>query len=195
MNLDLLISLALPVGIGVVIIVALFFLRRLLYSVIHKLTARTRTCFDDILVHETRIATLLWCFWPGIYVGYKIAVTPEAWIETETKIISTLFVALGIYTAITVVMAIFKWYKNEICPKTNSSLWIRAAATGRAVHRRLPHAKTQPYHPDNRSYTGRLRSCCQTDWFVSVNWLLCERGGLRPAGVWRCISLNNQMHL
>jgi moderate conductance mechanosensitive channel len=122
MNLNVLLNLALPVGIGIVVIGALFFLRRLLYSFIHKMTAKTKTCFDDIMVHETRIATLFWCVWLGIFAGYKIAVTPEAWIETETRIISTLFVALGIYTAITVIMAVLKWYKAEICPMTNTSL-------------------------------------------------------------------------
>jgi moderate conductance mechanosensitive channel len=122
MNLDTLLSLVLPVGIGIVVAVALYFLRRLLYSFVHKLTAKTKTCFDDILVHETRLATLFWCVWLGIFAGYKIAVTPEAWVADESRIISTLFVALGIYTAIVVVMAILKWYQNEICPKTNTSL-------------------------------------------------------------------------
>lgn len=122
MNLDTLLSLVLPVGIGIVVAVVLYFLRRLLYSFLCQLTARTGTCFDDILVHETRIATLLWCIWLGIFAGYKIAVTPAAWVADETRIISTLFVALGIYTAIVVVMAILKWYQNEICPKTNTSL-------------------------------------------------------------------------
>jgi hypothetical protein len=32
------------------------------------------------------------------------------------------FVAFGIYTAVTVILGTLKWYKAEICPQTNSSL-------------------------------------------------------------------------
>jgi moderate conductance mechanosensitive channel len=121
-NSESLLALALPLGIGIAIFVVLYFLRRYLYSFIHKLTAKTRTCFDDILVHETRIATLLWCLWLGIYAAYKIAETPVAWIEIEEKVIPVLFVSIGIYSAIMIIMATLKWYKKEICPRTSSSL-------------------------------------------------------------------------
>jgi len=115
-------GLALPIIIGLAIIAAAYFIRRLFYSYIHKLTARTSTCFDDIFIRETRIATWLWCIWLGIFGGYKVAQTPPAWVTIEEKIISVLFVAFGIYTAIAIVVAVFKWYKVEICPKTHSSM-------------------------------------------------------------------------
>lgn len=115
-------SLAKPVGIGALIIIALFVLRRFLYKYIHKLTAKTNTQFDDIMVHETRIATILWCIWIGIWVGYKIANTPVEWEIFENQIIFSIFASFGIYTIITILMGIFKWYKIEICPKTSSNL-------------------------------------------------------------------------
>jgi moderate conductance mechanosensitive channel len=111
-----------PALIGVAIIVILYFLRRLLYSFIHKLTAKTATLFDDILVRETRIATLLWCIWLGIWAGYKIAETPAAWVVVEDQVIPVLFVAFGIYTVVMIIVATFKWYKVEICPRSHSSL-------------------------------------------------------------------------
>jgi len=41
-----------------------------------------------------------------------------------------------------------EWFvPSAALPKTNSSRWIRAAATGRAIHRRLPHAKSQLCYP------------------------------------------------
>ena len=120
-NSETLLPLVWPVGIGIVVIIAAVFLRRYLYAHIHKLASKTRTCFDDIIIHETRIASLLWCIWLGIYVGYKIANTPEAWVDTESKVISVLFVALGIYTAV-VVTAILKWCRDEICPRTSGNL-------------------------------------------------------------------------
>jgi moderate conductance mechanosensitive channel len=114
--------LAWPAGIGIVIIAALYFLRRFLYIYIHRLTAKTVTKFDDIMVAETRAATLLWCIWIGIWAAYKIATTPADWVGWETKVISVIFVAFGIYTAVAVVMGFLKWYKTEICPCTNTSL-------------------------------------------------------------------------
>jgi moderate conductance mechanosensitive channel len=115
-------TLALPVGCGIAIIIVTFFLRRFLYKYIHKLTARTRTCFDDILVKDTRLASLLWCIWLGLWAGFTIAETPGEWDTFVTQIVSAVFVALGIYTVIVIVMAIFKWYKAEICPHTSSGL-------------------------------------------------------------------------
>jgi small-conductance mechanosensitive channel len=115
-------SLWLPVIIGIIIIVGLYFLRRYLYKYVHKLAAKTTTCFDDIMVQDTRIPTLLWCLWIGIFIAYKLAETPPGWLDIENKVIPVLFVAFGLYTIITVVMATFKWYKIEICPKTSSSL-------------------------------------------------------------------------
>jgi moderate conductance mechanosensitive channel len=115
-------NLWLPVIIGLAIIVVLYFLRRYLYKYIHKLAAKTATCFDDIMVHETRIATFLWCVWLGVFTAYKLAATAPAWMEAENKIIPVLFVVIGLYTIIMVVMATFKWYQQEICPRTSSSL-------------------------------------------------------------------------
>jgi small-conductance mechanosensitive channel len=121
-NSETLLSLVWPVVIGIVVIIATIFSRRYLYAYMHKLASKTKTCFDDIMVHETRIASLLWCIWLGIYAGYKIAKTPEAWVDTESKVIAALFVSLGIYMAIVVATAILKWYRDEICPKISGNL-------------------------------------------------------------------------
>ncbi|MBN1190199.1 MAG: mechanosensitive ion channel family protein [Dehalococcoidales bacterium] len=115
-------SLALPLSIGLVIIVILFVLRIYLYRYIHKLALKTSTCFDDILVRYTRIASILWCIWIGIYTGWTIAQTPDRWMDMEDKVIPVLFVGFGIYTAIMLVMAFFKWYKVELCGRTKSTL-------------------------------------------------------------------------
>jgi moderate conductance mechanosensitive channel len=122
LNAETLLPLAVPAGLGVIIVVALYFLRRFLYVYVHRLAAKTVTQFDDIMLHETRIATLLWCIWLGIWAAYKVANTPVAWIETEDKVISAIFAGFGIYTIIVVIMAILRWYKVEICPRTSSTL-------------------------------------------------------------------------
>ena len=71
MSSETLLSLILPVGIGVVIIVVTLFLRRYLYHFIHKLSSKTTTVFDDIIIQDTRLASFLWCIWLGIWSGWK----------------------------------------------------------------------------------------------------------------------------
>jgi moderate conductance mechanosensitive channel len=115
-------SLALPVGIGLVITIVLFILRTYLYKWIRTLAAKTKTSLDDIMIRYTSLASILWCIWIGLYIGWTIAETPDTWIDMENKVIPVLFVGFGIFTAIVVIMAFLKWYKVELCSRTNSSL-------------------------------------------------------------------------
>jgi moderate conductance mechanosensitive channel len=117
-----LIELALPVGIGVLIIAALLFLRRFLYRYIRKLATKTRTTFDDILIRETSLPIILWCVWLGIFSGFTIYAAPPEWSDLTDKVIPILFTALGIYTLVAFIMGTLKWYRDEICPRTASSL-------------------------------------------------------------------------
>jgi len=121
-NTQTLLALGVPVGIGLLVMIVLYILRRYLFKLLHKLTSKTSTCFDDIMMHNTRIPTLLWCIWLGIYIAYRVADTPAAWMVVEKQLIPVLFVAFGVYTLIMIIMATFQWYKKEICPKTSSSL-------------------------------------------------------------------------
>jgi small-conductance mechanosensitive channel len=121
-SMDTLINLGLPVGIGILVAVAVYLLRRFLYKYIHKLAAKTATQFDDIMLRETRLPTFFWCIWLGIYVGFTVYTPPDSWAEISNKIIPVLFVAMGIYTVVMVLIAVFKWYKVEICAITSSRL-------------------------------------------------------------------------
>lgn len=115
-------DLLLPIAAGLGVIGLTLFLRWYLYSFVHKLASKTKTCFDDIIIHETLLPSLFWCIWLGIYTGYKLAVTPEAWINTENLVMSAMFASLGIYTSVSVLIAVLKWYRDEICPKTPGSM-------------------------------------------------------------------------
>jgi small-conductance mechanosensitive channel len=121
-SMDTLVSLGLPVGIGLLVALAVYFLRRFFYKYIQKVTAKTTTQLDDILIRETRLPTLFWCIWLGIYVGFTVYTPPESWAEITNKLIPMLFAAMGVYTVVMILMAVFRWYKLEICALTNSSL-------------------------------------------------------------------------
>jgi moderate conductance mechanosensitive channel len=115
-------ALALPVGVGAAIVIVALILRHYIYKLVRKMTEKTKTCFDDILVKDTGLATILWGVWLGLWAGFTIAETPSAWDKQVNQIVPVVFVALGIYTLIVIIMAVFKWYKVEICPQTSSSL-------------------------------------------------------------------------
>lgn len=119
---DNLIELALPVGIGLVIIIVLIFLRRLLDKYVRKLSSRTTNKFGDIMVRDTNLATLLWCIWLGIFSGFTIYRAPASWAVVTDKVIPVLFTALGIYTLTMVVVAVLKWYRYTVCPRTSTRL-------------------------------------------------------------------------
>jgi small-conductance mechanosensitive channel len=115
-------GLLLPVLSGVAIVVICLFLRHFLYKYISKLTRKTRTCFDDILVKDTHLVTMLWSIWLGLWSGFSIAETPGEWDKYAVQIVPVIFVALGIYSGIVLIMVFFKWFKTEICPRTSSSI-------------------------------------------------------------------------
>ena len=119
---EILLKIVWPIGAGILVFMATYFLRKYLYSLIQKLCRKTTTRFDDILLRDTRLTTLLWCIWAGISTGWGIADTPESWAATESKIMAALFFALGTYTAITILNAIFIWYKDEICTRTKTRI-------------------------------------------------------------------------
>jgi hypothetical protein len=73
------VELGLPIGVGIAVIIVALLLRRIIYGRLHKWAAKTTTHWDDILIQETRIASLAWCFWLGIYAGIKLAEFPSEW--------------------------------------------------------------------------------------------------------------------
>jgi moderate conductance mechanosensitive channel len=123
---DIGIKVAVPAGVAIVVIVLTLFLRNLFYKLLHKLVAKTRTNLDDTLVSSTRIASMLWCIWLGIYLGLLasqfVIQLSQNWQIILNSVVPVLFVALAIYTGIMIAIGIFQWYKNAICSRTKSRL-------------------------------------------------------------------------
>jgi small-conductance mechanosensitive channel len=123
-SLETLTPLLQPAGIGLGVIVVTMVLRHYIYRYFLKLTSKTKTCFDDIMIRDTRIISILWCIWMGVWVGWRMAEKSEVWEKTvnDSRAIPAFFAAMGICTAIVIITAIFKWYKAEICPRTKAGL-------------------------------------------------------------------------
>jgi small-conductance mechanosensitive channel len=122
----LLIQFFLPIGIAMIIFAFAFFLRRIAYKRFRIWAARTSSKWDDFMVRSTSIASFLWCLWLGIYLGLVafqlVSQIPQNWQEILNRIIPGLFVALGLFTIIMMIMGILHWYKIEVCSRTKSSL-------------------------------------------------------------------------
>jgi moderate conductance mechanosensitive channel len=119
-------KLAIPLGVVIVVIALTLFLRNLFYKRLNKWANKTKSRWDDILISSTRIASILWCIWLGIYLGFValqfVMQLPSYWQEVINRIIPVIFVALGIYTAVMIVIGTLRWYKIEVCSRTKSRL-------------------------------------------------------------------------
>ncbi|MCX5991671.1 MAG: mechanosensitive ion channel family protein [Chloroflexi bacterium] len=111
-----------PIGIGVAVMVLTLLLRRTIYWRLHKWAAKTETKWDDVLIHSTRIASMLWCFFLGIYTAVEVAAVPASWEGHLDDIVPILFVVMGIYTGVVITRVFIEWYIVEVAEKTASPL-------------------------------------------------------------------------
>jgi len=111
-----------PVCIGVLITLFVLLLRWIVYRQLHKWAKRTESPWDDIIIDATKLASLAWCFWLGIYGGLKIADLPSDWTNEVNKAILSMFAAMGIYAVVAIIEIGLHWYSVEVAPKTKSNL-------------------------------------------------------------------------
>jgi moderate conductance mechanosensitive channel len=120
------IQVGLPVGISIMVFIMTFLLRHFAYKRFRMWAAGTKHCWDDIMVRSTSPASILWCLWLSIYGGVLasqiVTEIPKNWQEIFNRVNPAVLVALGIYTAVAIIVGTLKWYKIEICSKTRSSL-------------------------------------------------------------------------
>ena len=116
------IDIALPTGIAIVVIGFLLLIRKILYWQLYKWAAKTETHWDDIIIHNTRVVSVLWCIWLGIYAGLQLAEFPSQWASRLDKAIPIVFAIVGIYTVVTIAEVVLSWYAVDVAPKTKSSL-------------------------------------------------------------------------
>lgn len=114
--------LVVPIGIGIVITIIAVLLRNFTYWRLHRWSAKTDTKWDDILLRSTRFASLLWCFFLGIYAGIEIAVVPASWESPINSVVPILFAVMGIYTGVVIARVFIEWYDVEVAQKTASPL-------------------------------------------------------------------------
>lgn len=111
-----------PLAVLVVVTGLALLLRTLIYGRLHKWSAKTETKWDDLLIHDTRIASLLWCFFLGVFAAVHLAVVPESWEEHVASISPILLIVMGIYTGIIVVRIVIDMYIVGVAQKTASPL-------------------------------------------------------------------------
>ena len=111
-----------PVGVLLVVTGLALLLRMIVYGRLHKWSAKTETKWDDLLIHDTRIASLLWCFFLGVFAAVHLAVVPESWEEYVASISPILLIVMGIYTGIIIVRILIDMYIVEVAEKTASPL-------------------------------------------------------------------------
>ena len=63
----------------------LFLLRRVLFGLLHRITGRTETRIDDMLVSGIRLPSLFFVIVLSAYIGIRLADLPESWLVYATK--------------------------------------------------------------------------------------------------------------
>ena len=121
-NQNLLVRIAIPVAALVVVTGLALLIRMFIYRRLEKFAAKTETEWDDMLVHDTRVASLLWCFFLGIFVAVHVAVVPASWEERVGSISPILLVVMGIYTGVVIARVFTDMYIVEVAAKTASPL-------------------------------------------------------------------------
>jgi small-conductance mechanosensitive channel len=85
-----LLSLALPIGLGIAVILLAFLVRRVLFDLLHRWAARTKSEVGDIIIHSTRLASILWCLMAGIYVALEVSEMRPDWVSIGAKVLGAL---------------------------------------------------------------------------------------------------------
>jgi small-conductance mechanosensitive channel len=63
----------------------LFLLRKLLFGMLHRITRKTETRFDDLLVAGLRIPSLFLVVVLSVYIGIRLTDLPESWFAYAAK--------------------------------------------------------------------------------------------------------------
>lgn len=119
---NLALRIIIPVAVMVVITLLAVLLRHILFGWLKKLAARSQTESDDMVLRSTGIATLLWCFFPGIIAALHVAVVPESWEGPVQTVAPLLLMLVGIYTGVVVLRVLVDIYIAEVASKTPSPI-------------------------------------------------------------------------
>ncbi len=77
--------LLIPLAVFLGSLAGLFLLRRIVLGVLQRLTRRTQTNIDDLLVSGLRIPSLFLVIVLSAYIGIRLADLPEAWLTYATR--------------------------------------------------------------------------------------------------------------
>ena len=111
-----------PVAAAAVIIGLALLLRHVIYVRLRGWSAKTESQWDDVILHSTRLASLLWCLFVGILAAVHVAVVPASWEHWVGVISPITLVVMGIYTLVVVLRVLISMYIVEIASRTASPL-------------------------------------------------------------------------
>ena len=117
-----LVRIVVPIAVLLAVTGLALLIRMVIYRTLRKWSAKTETEWDDLLIHDTRMASLLWCFFLGIFSAVHLAVVPESWEDHVASISPILLVVMGIYTGVVIVRILIDMYIVEVAEKTASPL-------------------------------------------------------------------------
>lgn len=101
---DVVLHLATPAGTALGVAILLLLLRHFLFQWIGRLTARTATRLDELLLESLRTPTILWCLALGLMAGLEVAPLPRrlaAWGSSTVAALVILSVTIVVANGLT----------------------------------------------------------------------------------------------
>ncbi len=115
---DIYIALAYYIGFFVLAIVVYFAMKK----VVKGLADKTATVLDNYLLEAVEFPVLTVIALTGLYLGsisLPLGATPDKWMNRGFYVA---YVALGSYGGVNLLNAVFRWYSEEVAPKTKTAL-------------------------------------------------------------------------
>lgn len=117
-----LLKIIVPFGIALFTIILLYLIRSIIHSRLHKWAKLKSNRWDKVIIRNTRVVSLIWCIWLGIYLAIQFINMPEQWLWVTQKATPAIFILLGTYTFIAAGLVFIDWYNIVIASRTQGRL-------------------------------------------------------------------------
>ncbi len=103
-----------PVIISFAVASALFIVRGVIFSILHRWAKRTETKLDDIIIKSIKIPSLFWCLAIGLYIGIDGSEIPKKYAFYFSKAIHVVIILSFTVATANLVGKIFKNYVQKL---------------------------------------------------------------------------------
>ncbi len=113
-----------PVGILVTLVTSLvlgYVIFRIIYTVLLRITHKTKVSLDEVLIHKSHRPVFLLIVTSSFYLAFSAYLNYSVFGITLDSVFSSVYIIILTYWAVHVFNASVDWYVKEIAPKTRTT--------------------------------------------------------------------------